>query len=77
MSDYDRRYREYFRIDENYFPCIDDTAIEAGAAWDDTYPHETFVDLLKKIELMLTGTTKRSVWINGAYGTGKSKCAYT
>ncbi len=25
---------------------------------------------------MLGGTTKRSVWIHGAYGTGKSQCAY-
>ena len=25
---------------------------------------------------MLGGTTKRSIWIHGAYGTGKSQCAY-
>lgn len=70
------KYREFFDIDEKYFPCIDDSAIEAGASWNDTYPHETFIDLLKNVERMLGGSTRRSIWIHGAYGTGKSKCAY-
>lgn len=70
------KYRQYFDIDENYFPCIDDSAIAAGAPWESTYPHETFIALLKNVERMLGGTTKRSVWIHGAYGTGKSQCAY-
>lgn len=69
-------YRQYFDIDENYFPCIDDSAIAAGAPWESTYPHDTFITLLKNVERMLGGTTKRSVWIHGAYGTGKSQCAY-
>ncbi len=69
------KYREYFDIDEAYFPCIDDSAINAGAPWDNTYPHETFINLLKKAEYMLSGSTKRSLWIHGAYGTGKSQCA--
>ena len=70
------KYRQFFDIDEKYFPCIDDSAIEAGAPWENTYPHETFIALLKNVERMLGGTTKRSVWIHGAYGTGKSQCAY-
>ncbi len=71
------KYSQYFDIDDNYFPCIDDSAIDAGAHWDTTYPHEDFINLLKDVERMLGGTTKRSVWIHGAYGTGKSQCAYT
>lgn len=70
------KYRQFFDVDEKYFPCIDDSAIEAGAPWKNTYPHETFIALLKNVERMLGGTTKRSVWIHGAYGTGKSQCAY-
>lgn len=70
------KYRQFFDIDEKYFPCIDDSAIEAGALWENTYPHETFIELLKNVENMLGGSTKRSVWIHGAYGTGKSQCAY-
>jgi hypothetical protein len=70
------KYRYYFDIDENYFPCIDHTAIDDGAPWKNTYPHKDFIELLKSVERMLGGTTERSVWIHGAYGTGKSKCAY-
>lgn len=69
-------YDQYFDIDENYFPCIDDSAIERGARWDTTYPHQTFVNLLRVMEKMLGGSTNRSLWIHGAYGTGKSQCAY-
>ena len=70
------KYCEYFDIDEAYFPCIDESAINAGVDWKKTYPHETFIKLLKMTEAMLSGTTKRSLWIHGAYGTGKSRCAY-
>ena len=71
------KYCEYFGVNEKYFPCIDESAINSGAAWDTTYPHQTFVDLLTLTEKMLSGNTNRSIWIHGAYGTGKSQCAYT
>ena len=70
------KYCEYFDVNEKYFPCIDESAINNGASWDDTYPHNTFIDLLNLAEKMLGGNTNRSIWIHGAYGTGKSKCAY-
>lgn len=71
-----KKYCEYFDVNESYFPCIDESAINAGAPWETTYPHETFIDLLNSAEKMLSGTTNRSIWIHGAYGTGKSQCAY-
>ena len=71
-----KKYCEYFDVNESYFPCIDESAINAGAPWETTYPHETFIDLLNNTEKMLGGTTNRSIWIHGAYGTGKSQCAY-
>ena len=70
------KYCEYFDINETYFPCIDESAINAGVDWRRTYPHETFIKLLRTTENMLGGATKRSIWIHGAYGTGKSQCAY-
>ena len=70
------KYSEYFDVNESYFPCIDESAIKAGASWEATYPHETFISLLNDVEKMLAGSTKRSVWIHGAYGTGKSQCAF-
>ncbi|PKM78481.1 MAG: hypothetical protein CVU90_01710 [Firmicutes bacterium HGW-Firmicutes-15] len=69
------KYIEYFNINELYFPCIDEEAIRAGAPWANTYPHETFITLLRHVERMLSGD-KKPVWIHGAYGTGKSQCGY-
>lgn len=71
------KYREYFDIDDRYFPCIDDAAIDAGAPWDNTYPHSTFIDMLTEMERALARQNNgRTLWIEGAYGTGKSQCAY-
>lgn len=73
----EKKYCDYFDVDERYFPCVDESAINNGADWTDTYPHETFIELLRALERMLGGNTNRSIWIHGAYGTGKSKCALT
>ena len=71
------KYREYFDIDERYFPCIDDAAINAGAPWKNTYPHSTFIGMLTEMERALARQNNgRTLWIEGAYGTGKSQCAY-
>jgi hypothetical protein len=70
------KYRDYFNIDENYFPCVNESAINAGLRWQDFFPHSAFIDLLKKTERMLSRQEKRSIWISGAYGTGKSYAAY-
>ena len=71
------KYREYFDIDERYFPCIDDAAINAGAPWENTYPHTTFIEMLTEMERALSRQNNgKTLWIEGAYGTGKSQCAY-
>ena len=73
------KYREYFDIDEDYFPQVNDSAIAAASPdfWMRTYPHYTFVEMLTSMERVLARQEKRSLWIEGAYGTGKSQCAYT
>jgi len=72
------KYREYFDIDEEYFPQINDSSIAAASPdfWTRTYPHQTFIDMLSSMERILARQEKRSLWIEGAYGTGKSQCAY-
>ena len=35
------KYCEYFAVNENYFPCIDDAAINAGAPWETRVPSVT------------------------------------
>jgi hypothetical protein len=70
------KYREYFDVDERYFPCIDAAAIDAGAPWENTYPHSTFIDMLTEMERALARQNSgKTLWIEGAYGTGKSQCA--
>jgi hypothetical protein len=70
------KYREYFDIDARYFPCIDDAAINAGAPWENTYPHSTFINMLTEMERALARQNSgKTLWIEGAYGTGKSQCA--
>jgi hypothetical protein len=71
-------YREYFDIDDQYFPQINDSSIAEASPdfWMRTYPHETFIDMLTNLERALSRQEKRSLWIEGAYGTGKSQCAY-
>lgn len=70
-----RKYHEYFDVDEKYFPCIDDAAIDAGAPWENTYPHTAFIDMLTGMERALARQNNgKTLWIEGAYGTGKSQC---
>ncbi len=75
------KYRDYFDIDEEYFPQVNDSSIDAAEKnnpqfWMRTYPHSTFIEMLSKMERVLARQEKRSIWIEGAYGTGKSQCAY-
>jgi hypothetical protein len=72
----DPKYHEYLDVDERYFPCIDDAAIDAGAPWENTYPHDTFLVMLTSMERALARQNNgKTLWIEGAYGTGKSQCA--
>ena len=74
------KYSEYFDIDQEYFPEINESSIKAGVDWKKTFPHETFIDLIKATERMLArgaNSDKKGIWIEGAYGTGKSRIAWT
>ena len=74
------KYSEYFDINQDYFPEINESSIKAGVDWRKTYPHKTFIDLLRATERMLAranNSDKKGIWIEGAYGTGKSLVAWT
>lgn len=72
-------YNEYFNI-TYYHPEISQHSIESDRnGWKRTYPHKTFIGLLHRTEQMLSRATpkaKHSIWIHGAYGTGKSQVAW-
>jgi hypothetical protein len=75
-----RKYIEYFDIDKEFYKCVDEAIFNASPThWQKFYPHEKFVKLLTDVESVLSGgrVGKESVWVEGAYGTGKSYAVLT
>ena len=71
-------YREYFNIDPEYFPQVDKKLIEEKPdLWKKFWPHPTFVQLLSALVDVLERKQKLSMWVAGAYGTGKSHAVFT
>lgn len=71
-------YHQYFQIDPKYYAAVTADLIEQGkVSWNGFYPHETFVKLLETTYRVLSGQATRSIWVEGAYGTGKSHAALT
>ncbi len=71
-------YKDYFDIDQNYYAAVTADLIKQGkVSWKKFYPHETFVKLLETTYRVLNGQENRSIWVEGAYGTGKSHAALT
>lgn len=71
-------YKEYFNIDPKYYSAVTEDLISSGkVSWKNFYPHETFVKLLEKTHSVLSGKEPLSLWVEGAYGTGKSHAVLT
>ncbi len=71
-------YESYFNIDKRFNPQIDKAQIESQPdLWKEFYPHESFVSLIKTTIDILNRTKRLSVWVEGAYGTGKSHAVLT
>lgn len=72
------KYRNYFDIDPDYFPAVNESVITKNPdMWKKFYPHETFVKLIKDTVTVLERKQKLSIWVEGAYGTGKSHAVLT
>ena len=73
-----QRYSQYFSIDDKYYPVVTKELIETGkVSWEGFYPHETFIQLLHQVVVMLSGKENKSIWVEGRFGTGKSHAALT
>lgn len=71
-------YRDYFNIDPEYFPAVNEALINSKPdLWKKFFPHETFIKLLKNTVNILNRKQKLSIWVEGAYGTGKSHAVLT
>lgn len=65
-------YRDYFGIRPDYAPCMTLADINKNPeTWLGFYPHDSFVEILRELLKSLNGG-KKTLWITGAYGTGKS-----
>ena len=71
-------YRDYFDIDPEYFPVVNASVIaEHPDLWTKFYPHDSFVNLINSLVNTINRKNKLSVWVEGAYGTGKSHAVLT
>lgn len=72
------KYREYFNIDPEYFPQVNEAIINSKPDyWKKFYPHETFVKLINDVVRVISRKQRVSIWVEGAYGTGKSHAVLT
>ena len=71
-------YRNYFDIDPTYFPAVNADVIKKNPdLWKKFYPHDTFIKLVRDVVSVLSRKQKLNVWVEGAYGTGKSHAVLT
>lgn len=74
----EKKYRNYFQINESYFPAVNEDVIKSQPdVWKSYYPHESFIKLLNQTKSVLTNSQRMSIWVEGAYGTGKSHAVLT
>lgn len=72
------KYRHYFNIDPDYYSAVNEAVINANPdMWKKFFPHKTFVRLIKNTVSVLDRKQKLSIWVEGAYGTGKSHAVLT
>lgn len=72
------KYRQYFDIDPEYLPVVNDKAINDNPElWKKFFPHETFINLVKNTIRVLERKQRLCLWVEGAYGTGKSHAVHT
>ena len=71
-----RLYNEYIKVDPNFIPVFSRNSDRTYPdKWQSFYPHTSFKNILKDIieTLEKSNETKdRSIWMSGAYGTGKT-----
>lgn len=73
-----KKYRDYFKIDPTYIPAVNEVAFEQNPdMWKKFFPHETFVKFINDTVKVLERKGKTSIWLEGAYGTGKSHAVLT
>ena len=75
------KYDIYFKVDEGYYPEINEDSIQDPKnRWEQTYAHESVIATIESLEKILSrasNTDKKCLWVEGSYGTGKSRLLWT
>ena len=75
-----RLYADYVKVDPNFIPVFSRNMDRTYPdKWQSFYPHDSFKRILKDVvETLEKGseTKDRSVWMSGAYGTGKTYASF-
>lgn len=75
-----RLYNEYIKVDPNFIPVFSYNSDRTYPdKWQSFYPHESFKRILTDVVETLeksNETKDRSVWMSGAYGTGKTYASF-
>lgn len=76
-----RLYREFIKVDPNFIPVFSNSSDQVYPdKWQSFYPHDSFKTILTSvIETLEKGSSKNdwSIWMSGAYGTGKTYASFT
>ena len=75
-----RLYSEYIKVDPNFIPVFSRNSDKTYPdKWQSFYPHASFKKILKDVVETLeksNETKDRSIWMSGAYGTGKTYASF-
>lgn len=75
-----RLYKDYISVDKHFFPVFSKNLdTENPGHWKGFVPHDTFKRILEDLagSLEMASTqSRRSLWISGAYGTGKTYASF-
>ena len=73
-------YSDYIKVDEDFIPVYTkDQDTKRPGAWKSFIPHQPMINILDKLIRALGRESDRdnwSIWVNGAYGTGKTYGAF-
>lgn len=75
-----RLYNEYIKVDPNFIPVFSKNSDRIYPdKWQSFYPHNSFKIILRDVVETLeksNETKDKSVWMSGAYGTGKTFASF-
>ena len=75
-----RLYKDFIKVDPNFIPVFSKNSDKIYPdKWQSFYPHDSFKDILNKVVDTLekgNETKDHSIWMSGAYGTGKTYASF-